>query len=410
MRSLYIYTHGYPDPDGHSTASRLSWLHLALLAARGDVDLLALVPLKEARAFPSPALRALCRDIRAIPAPPSRGAALRQVIAGAVRGRPPALALKGHPAAAALLQAALRPGRYDLLAFHSTDGLVNLPARPPAPDDRPALVLFSEEIQWTAWRGYTFRQWRSIGLQQAIQSLLWRRMRSFEQSRFRLLDRVFCLSPREEESVRLLDPAIPACLLPLPLEAERLAPPAAPTEKPVILFTGFFGHPPNRLAADELARKIFPLVRRVLPEARLRLAGRGACSLRDCSGPGIERVDSLPSLTPEYQGAAVLAGPLRTGEGVRGKFLESLACGCPVITTPLGASGIRAYESEGLLIRRTAAEFAGTLLELLPDASRRRQLGLAGREAVLRHHSIEAFEAAFAAGLDPLTACHGRPS
>ena len=410
MRSLYIYTHGYPDPDGHSTASRLSWLHLTLLAARGDVDLLALVPLKEARALPSPALRALCREIRALPAPPSRAAGLRQVFTGAFRGLPPALALKRHPEAATLLQAALRPGRYDLLAFHSTDGLVNLPARPPARNDRPALVLFSEEIQWTAWRGYQLRQWRAIGPQQAIQSLLWLRMRSFERSRFLLLDRVFCLSPREEESVRLLDPAIPACLLPLPLEAERLAPPAAPTEEPVILFTGFFGHPPNRLAADELARRIFPLVRRELPEARLRLAGRGAASLGGCSGPGIDQVDSLPSLTPEYQGAAVVAGPLRTGEGVRGKFLEALACGCPVITTPLGASGIRAYESEGLLLRRTAAEFAETLLELLPDAARRRQLGLAGRAAILRHHSRAAFETAFAAGLDPLMAGPGRPS
>ena len=104
------------------------------------------------------------------------------------------------------------------------------------------------------------------------------------------------------------------------------------------------------------------------------------------------------------------AGPLRTGEGVRGKFLEALACGCPVVTTPLGASGIRAGEPEGLIVRQTAEEIAAAILELLPDPARRRQLGLAGREAVLRHHSRQAFEAAFAAGLDPLLARRGRPS
>jgi glycosyltransferase involved in cell wall biosynthesis len=408
MRSLYIYTHGYPDADGHSTASRLSWLHLVLLAARGEVDLLALLPLKEAGAAPSPALASLCRRIRSVPAPASLPRALSAVLAGASRGLPPALALKRSAEAVSILGTASAPGAYDLLAFHSAEGLVNLPAGPRPALGGPLRVLLSEEIQWTAWLGGRPRHWRAAGLQQALKSLLWRRVRAFEQSRYRTLDAVFCLSPREEQAVRALDASIPTRLLPLPVGPD--APADAPVRDPVILFTGNFSHPPNRLAAHELALRIFPRVRALLPQARLRLAGRGADSLTACAGAGIERADSLPSLTPEYQAAALLAGPLRTGEGVRGKFLEALACGCPVVTTPLGASGIRAGEPEGLIVRQTAEEIAAAILELLPDPARRRQLGLAGREAVLRHHSRQAFEAAFAAGLDPLLARRGRPS
>jgi glycosyltransferase involved in cell wall biosynthesis len=410
MRSLYIYTHGFPRPDGHATASRLSWLHLTLLAARGEVDLLALLPLKEAASAPTPALADLCRRLHAIPSPPTRGAALRSVLAGAARGLPPALALKSNAEAAALLRQALDPARYDLLAFHSTDGLINLPARLPPRPNRPALALFSEEIQWSAWRGYSPLQGRTIGAQQAIQSLLWRRMRAFEKNRFSSLDAVFCLSPREEEAVKALDPAIPTRLLPLPLDAAALNPAPAPATEPVVLFTGFFGHPPNRLAALELTEAIMPRVRKILPTARLRLVGRGAAGLPGCAGPGVERADSLPSLEPEYRAAAVTAGPLRTGEGVRGKFLEALACGCPVVTTPLGASGICASEAEGLIVRQSPAELADAILRLLGDPAEARRLGLAGREAVLQRHSPAAFEAALQAGLEPLLAAAGRRS
>jgi glycosyltransferase involved in cell wall biosynthesis len=399
MRSLYIYTHGFPDPNGHSTAARLSWLHLTLLAARGPVDLIALLPLREAAAKPPPALAALCRTILPLPAPGSALAGILSALAGACRGIPPAPALKLNAACAAALEKSLASQSHDLIAFHSTDGLVNLPARLPPRGKRPALILFSEEIQWTAWRSYSPGQWRAIGPQQALQALLWRRMRAFERTRYRRLDGVFCLSQREEHAVAGLDPAIPTRLLPLPLEAGLLTPPTTTTEKPVILFTGFFGHPPNRLAAHELAHDLFPRVRRTLPGATLRLAGRGASTLAGCSGPGIERIDSLPSLAPEYAAAAVLAGPLRTGEGVRGKFLESLASACPVVTTPLGASGIRAGEEEGLLIRETRQGLADAILQLLPNPALRRRLGLAGRNAVLRHHSADAFGEAFNAGL-----------
>lgn len=401
MRALYIYTHGYPAEDGHSTASRLSWRHLQLLAPRLDIDLLCLVPLRESAAPPPAALQSLCRKIVPIASPPSRARGIRAVLRGLLTGDPPALALKRQPAAAAFIRRALLDKTYGLIAVHSTDGLVNIPPEELRAAATPLWIL-SEEIQWTAWRGYRPWQWRAIGFQQAFQSLLWPRMRQFERSRFRLAAEVACLSEREEQGARALDPAIRTALLPLPLLAEFPRPAPEPDPAPLLLFTGHFGHPPNRLAAIELARHILPLVQQQVPAARLRLAGHGAASLRQAAGPGAERVDSPPSLIPHYREAALLVGPIRSGEGVRGKFLESLACGCPVITTALGASGIRVREEEGLITAETPEALAGAAIRLLSFPALRNRLGAAASETVRRTHSQEAFALAFHAGLDRL--------
>jgi glycosyltransferase involved in cell wall biosynthesis len=403
MRALYIYTHGYPSQDGHSTASRLAWRHLHLLARRMEIDLLCLVPLREAHSAPPPALQSLCRQIIPIPSPPSRAQGVRAVLRGLLAGTPPALALKRHPAATDFIRQALQDKTLTLLAVHSTDGLVNIPPAALRASACPLWIL-SEEIQWTAWRGYRPWQWRAIGLQQAFQSLLWRRMKQFERARFRLAADVACLSEREQEAVRILDPAIPTTLLPLPLLSEFPHPAPEPGPAPLLLFTGHFGHPPNRLAAVELARQILPLIQKEVPSARLRLAGHGAGSLRRAVGPRPELIDSPLSLIPLYREAAILLGPIRTGEGVRGKFLESLACGCPVITTPLGASGIRVREEEGLLRAETPHSLAGAAIRLLRFPALRRRLGSAAAETVRRTHSLEAFDRAFNAGLDRLLA------
>ncbi|MFO7536104.1 MAG: glycosyltransferase [Kiritimatiellia bacterium] len=401
MRALYIYTHGYPSEDGHSTASRLAWRHLYLLAHRMEIDLLCLVPLREAHSAPPPALQSLCRQIIPVPSPPSRALGIRAVLRGLLAGEPPALALKRQPAAAVFIRQALQDKTLTLLVAHSTDGLVNISPAALREAARPLWIL-SEEIQWTAWRGYRPWQWRAIGPQQAFQSLLWPRMRQFERTRFRLAAEVACLSEREQAAVRALDPAIPTALLPLPLLSEFPHPAPEPNHAPLLLFTGHFGHPPNRLAAVELARQILPLVQKEAPAARLRLAGHGAGSLRKIVGPQPELIESPLSLIPLYREAAILLGPLRTGEGVRGKFLEALACGCPVITTALGASGIRVGEGEGLIRAETPHILAEAAIRLLRFPALRHRLGSAAAKTVRRTHSPEAFDRPFNAALDRL--------
>ena len=155
----------------------------------------------------------------------------------------------------------------------------------------------------------------------------------------------------------------------------------------------------------ELVRDVLPRVRTALPQARLHLAGRGVRTLRGLAeGPHLRLSDSVPSLVPLYRRAVVAAGPLRSGEGVRGKFLEALACGCPVVTTALGASGIEAGPAEGLFEAETPDAMAARVTDLLAAPARLGPLRAAAADAMRRRHSLDAWRRALDGILDGLSA------
>ena len=407
MKSLFLYSHGVPNPDAHTTVDRLAFHYLEALADRGPVDLLALVPWAHRHRPIPPRVTAVCRRIFSFPAPPNLAAAVLSILRGIPARRPPMLSLKLSGAAARWLQAALEKHDYDLLIANSPLAMANLPAPLLASlkttGAAPRLILATQEVQWRAWKGYSWKNGRTLGLNILLHSRFHAWMARHERQAGRLADLVLCLSAREAESMLLLDPAIRTARIPLFTDTTLFCPDHSLPTEPEILFTGFFGHPPNREAAVELTRDILPRVRAEIPQARLHLAGRGVLGLRALAGgPHIRLSESVPSLAPLYRRAAAVAGLLHTGEGVRGKFLEALACGCPVVTSPLGASGIEASPAEGLFIAKSPAEAAALLVNLLRNPAHQALLRPAAAAAMRQSHSIEAWRRTLDRALEAL--------
>jgi glycosyltransferase involved in cell wall biosynthesis len=152
---------------------------------------------------------------------------------------------------------------------------------------------------------------------------------------------------------------------------------------PTVVFTGVLDYPPNVDAAIHLARDIWPLVIRSVPDARLRLVGRRPSDeVRSLTvDPSVAVVADVPSVADELRRGWVAAAPMRTGAGVKNKVLEAWAVGRPVVLTPMAANGL---EPTALLRTAIALEpprLAACLVELLRDGARRRALG----EASLAH-------------------------
>jgi glycosyltransferase involved in cell wall biosynthesis len=67
-----------------------------------------------------------------------------------------------------------------------------------------------------------------------------------------------------------------------------------------------------------------------------------------------------------------------------------MALARPVVSTPLGAEGLRVGDGAELLLAERPADFAAACLRVLGDAGLARRLGEAGRAFVLARHDWRA--------------------
>ena len=152
-------------------------------------------------------------------------------------------------------------------------------------------------------------------------------------------------------------------------------------EADTIVFTGAFNYRPNCHAVGFFMEKIFPRIRKEVPEAKFVAVGNGAG--KELAGyrgrAGFEAVDFVADLRPYLAKATVAVAPLTVGSGVSNKVLEAFATGTPMVATPMPCGDLPVKSGEELLIGRNAGEFAEHAVRLLRDAGLRRQIAVRAR-------------------------------
>lgn len=153
-------------------------------------------------------------------------------------------------------------------------------------------------------------------------------------------------------------------------------------EEPVAAMIADWSWPPNQVALGALLER-WPDVLRMVPEARLLIAGRGLRAAPP--GPGIEAVGEVAHTRDVLERAAALAFPCPPTSGPKMKVLDALACGVPVVTTAAGVEGLT-LSADAVAVSRTEA-FAAELAAVLRDPGRRAVMAATGRADVLAHHA-----------------------
>jgi polysaccharide biosynthesis protein PslH len=192
----------------------------------------------------------------------------------------------------------------------------------------------------------------------------------------------------EQERARMAPGARSVLVCPNGREPSAVLPEAP---DPVVAFVATMGWAPNVDAAVWLAREIWPLVRRRVPEARLLLVGKDpAPAVRALADDSVEVTGTVADVTPSLARCRVAAAPLRAGGGTRLKIMEALDVGRPVVATSIGCEGMDDLVGRGVVVADTAAAFADALADLLLDPARAAALGRAGHDAVTAEHTWDA--------------------
>lgn len=164
-------------------------------------------------------------------------------------------------------------------------------------------------------------------------------------------------------------------------------------EREGLLFVGGFAHPPNADAVLWFAQDILPLIREQIPVNFYIVGSKVTDEIKALEQPGngiiVKGFVSEEELSRLYASCRIVVVPLRYGAGVKGKVIEALYNGAPVVTTSIGAEGIP-DAGQVMAVKDDPAEFAMEVLSLYQDVSRCRQMSQETQNYIRRYHSIDA--------------------
>lgn len=148
------------------------------------------------------------------------------------------------------------------------------------------------------------------------------------------------------------------------------------SRKDCIVFVGTMNYYPNVEAAVSFTHHIWPAIRKRFPHLRLVLVGANPDPSVQALGQqeGVEVTGMVPDVRPYYRDALAAVVPLRTGGGTRLKILEAMAAGVPVVSTPLGAEGLKIDPGKDILLADPDDQGAWVKeIALLSESPARRQ-------------------------------------
>jgi glycosyltransferase involved in cell wall biosynthesis len=356
-----------PFPGVPHAGGKLLHYLLSILTKHHSVHLVTRYYPGEERHFPD--LRRVLSGLDVVPADgPVESSSLRSILS----------TVRSYVRLARQADVAARRERFDLCQVENTEtGYFWKP-----PPDLPAALTCVDITAKPAFRRYE----GSKGVKRVAAFASWKLKYAVERRAVSRYRTVFTLSEEDREWANRLYPESRVRVLLFPGGIGHVGLPRQEVPGRV-LFVGALQRPLNIQYLRFLAEKVWPQVRREIPDAELLVVGGGLPEKERelLSGiPGVRLTGFVENLELEYKRASVFAAPILAGGGVIVKILDAMAAGVPVVTTSFGNEVIRAEAGKDILVADSPEDFALDLVMLLKDPEIRNSVAERGH----RHLSV----------------------
>jgi O-antigen biosynthesis protein len=157
------------------------------------------------------------------------------------------------------------------------------------------------------------------------------------------------------------------------------------------LFIGGFQHTPNIDAIIFFLKKIYPLVKERLGDAKFYIIGdKTPPEVVALATDNVIVAGLQPDVRPFFESVKLSVAPLRYGAGIKGKINLSMSFGVPVVATSLAVEGIALTDREDILIADEPEDFARAVIELYESEELWNRLSENSIKKTKEHYSVPA--------------------
>jgi glycosyltransferase involved in cell wall biosynthesis len=210
----------------------------------------------------------------------------------------------------------------------------------------------------------------------------------YERAHRKVVDRVWVVTESDRRAVRLAAGIHDVDILPNGVDSDHFTPAAVVPDDRTAVFWGRLDFGPNLQALEWFCRRVWPLVRREVSDAKFTVLGFKPTDTarRLTSADGICLIPDLPDVRDIIRRHSLVVLPFVSGGGIKNKLLEAAALGKPIVCTQLAARGLRSANPP-LVFASSPAQMSRAIVDLWKDAEHQRELGKAARAWVVEHHT-----------------------
>jgi glycosyltransferase involved in cell wall biosynthesis len=163
---------------------------------------------------------------------------------------------------------------------------------------------------------------------------------------------------------------------------------------PSLLLSGtFWPGSPMEDAARWFIDKVWPEIKHKIPKIKLYIIGKGSDKVLNLvDEKQIIIKGQVESVLPYFFNASLMVVPLRFESGTRFKILEAGACGIPVVSTTLGAEGLKLKNNIEIEIADTVRQFASSVISLLLSKEKSQTIATNLKKIVRQNYDLRTLE------------------
>ena len=197
------------------------------------------------------------------------------------------------------------------------------------------------------------------------------KLKHWERFYWKKANIVAAVSKTDEENIKKLEPYLKTAIIPNGAGDEMIVKtlPKKNLKKPNLLFQGNFYWLQNVEAANFLIKKIYPLLKKTIPQAKLIISGQKASKIKAKKNIKIINLDlnQTKMVKKIYQKATIFIAPIFGPGGTRLKILAAMAAGIPVVSTKTGVEGLAVKDKVNVLLAETPHDFVKKIKLLITN-------------------------------------------
>jgi glycosyltransferase involved in cell wall biosynthesis len=334
-----------------------------------------------------PSVQPFCHDLKLIPLPPKRS--LIKTWADFFTSPVPHYFLRVHDSQemAHTIAEMVKKDKYDfVIAEYSVMGQF-LHKNPELPPTRR--IMSVHECYYLA-RLKSFHH-HKLGLDKLKEAINLKGLKKYEFDMYRNADKVLALTPQGKDELMEISPDLDIAIVPHGVDVETFSFSPQAGEENSLMFLGNYLHYPNVDAVLYFHEEIWASLKTALPELKFYVVGQSPPPeiTRLSADKSIVVTGTVDDVIPFLRRCKVFICPVRLGGGFRGKILEAMALGRPVVSTSLGAEGIPASDGQNIILADRPDDFVKGIADLIGNTKLYQMIQKNARKLMEDHYAWE---------------------